>query len=270
MNSPDMFESSQDMSTLVDMQVDTEVIDFRLQKPVNYQESGRIVWLEKQMSSPWSARPLLVSLLREKRCTVREFIREYLEHEVRSLTSYSGDVSLSPGSWVLWSPRGGKVVGKEDCRIIKTTGRTVLLNPVRAKRRKQEQWTRRKGAIGLGSCGEYWVGKPETEQGLSGQVQGGGLHRRLVGEGGVTGTFRRIMAHSHNREYRRKEQELKKQQPEKQQPEKQEPEKQEPEKQEHEMQEPEKQELEKQEPEKQEREGQGLKEEITKKVPEST
>ena len=84
------------------------------------------------MSSPWSARPLLVALLRESRTSVGEFIREYQEHEVRSLTTYSRSVNFSPGSWVLWSPRGRVIVEKEDCKVVSVKSRTVLVNPVRS------------------------------------------------------------------------------------------------------------------------------------------
>ena len=61
-----------------------------------------------------------------------EFIREYQEHEVRSLTTYSGSVNFSPGSWVLWSPRGRVIVEKEDCNVVTVKSRTVLFNPVRS------------------------------------------------------------------------------------------------------------------------------------------
>ena len=77
------------------------------------------------MSSPRSARPLLVALLRETRVSVGEFIREYQEHEVRSMTTYSGSVNFSPGSWVLWSPRGRVVVEKEDCDVVIVKSRTA-------------------------------------------------------------------------------------------------------------------------------------------------
>jgi hypothetical protein len=108
---------------------------FALQRPLNYQETGPVLWVERQISSPRSARPLLVALVREKRATVQEFICQYQEHEVRKLTTYvSGtETSFSPGSWVLWSPRGGRIVNKEDCRTVSVTGKTILNNPVRAR-----------------------------------------------------------------------------------------------------------------------------------------
>ena len=91
-----MFESP--MLDLGDVSTEGLGLNFCLQKPVNYQERGDILWVEQQMSSPWSARPLLVALLRESRTSVGEFIREYQEHEARSLTTYSGSVNFSPGS----------------------------------------------------------------------------------------------------------------------------------------------------------------------------
>ena len=101
-DSLDMLDSP--MLDLGDVSTEGLGLNFCLPKPVNYQERGDILWVEQQMSSPWSARPLLVALLRESRTSVGEFIREYQEHEVRSLTTYSGSVNFSPSSWVLWFP----------------------------------------------------------------------------------------------------------------------------------------------------------------------
>ena len=135
-DSPDMFDSP--MLDVDDAATEGLALDYRLQKPVNYQERGDILWVEQQMSSPRSARPLLVALLRETRVSVGEFIREYQEHEVRSLTTYSRSVNFSPGSWVLWSPRGRVIVEKEDCKVVSVKSRTVLVNPVRSSVKTNE------------------------------------------------------------------------------------------------------------------------------------
>ena len=115
-DSLDMLDSP--MLDLGDVSTEGLGLNFCLPKPVNYQERGDILWVEQQMSSLWSARPLLVALLRESRTSVGEFIREYQEHEVRSLTTYSGSVNFSPSSWVLWFPRGKVIVEKEDCDVV--------------------------------------------------------------------------------------------------------------------------------------------------------
>ena len=59
------------MLDLGDVSTEGLGLNLCLQKPVNYQES-----VEQQMSSPRSARPLLVSLLQESRASVGKFIRE--------------------------------------------------------------------------------------------------------------------------------------------------------------------------------------------------
>ena len=122
-DSLDMLDSR--MLDLGDVSTEGLGLNFCLPKPVNYQERGDILWVEQQMSSPRSARPLLVALLRESRTSVGEFIREYQEHEVRSLTTYSGSVNFSPGSWVLWFPRGKVIVEKEDCDVVTVKSRTA-------------------------------------------------------------------------------------------------------------------------------------------------
>jgi hypothetical protein len=140
---------------------------FTVQRPLNYQETGPVLWVERQISSPRSARPLLVALVREKRATVEEFICQYQEHEVRKLTTYvSGtETSFSPGSWVLWSPRGGRIVNKEDCRTVSVTGKTILNNPVRA--RSGQMGGREEGSAGLGreegEGGGAGLGREEPE-----------------------------------------------------------------------------------------------------------
>jgi hypothetical protein len=139
-----------------------------LQRPVNFQETGPVLWVERQISSPRSARPLLVALVREKRDTVEEFVKQYQEHEVRKLTTYvSGmETSFSPGSWVLWSPRGGRIVHKEECRTVSVAGKTIIKNPVR-RARSGQMGEREEGSASLGreegGGGGAGLGREEPE-----------------------------------------------------------------------------------------------------------
>jgi hypothetical protein len=73
---------------------------------------------------------------RETRENTIGFVKNYLNPEVNSLTTYgaggcSGVEGRGAGEdWVLYSPRGRRIVSKESCTILKVDGATVLKNPL--------------------------------------------------------------------------------------------------------------------------------------------
>ena len=114
-----------------------------IKKPFHFQEKAGIVWQERQLGSTWATRPLAIVMQRETRENTVRFVEGYLNHEVRSLTSY-GTTSCSDATetklvgmgcragedWVLYSSRGQRTVSRESCSSLKVFSRTVLRNPL--------------------------------------------------------------------------------------------------------------------------------------------
>lgn len=125
--SQDMFEEDvEELETLVD-----GVEEILIQLPKNYQLIGPKVWEERNLMSPWAARPLFLAMVREGLETLTPLFRNYLDPEIHLLTHYSSPPSWEGTEVYLWSPRMQRVVSRDECKVVRVEGRTVMRNPLR-------------------------------------------------------------------------------------------------------------------------------------------
>ncbi len=126
-----------------------------IKKPFHFQEKDGVVWQERRLGSTWAARPLAIVMQRETRENTVSFVKNYMNPEVNSLTTYgargcsvtctctgpccaciccdAAEAELEAeagGDWVLYSPRGRRIVSRESCMILKVDRATVFKNPL--------------------------------------------------------------------------------------------------------------------------------------------
>ena len=104
----------------------------------NYQLAGNHVWEETKLMSPWAARPLVIAMIKEERETLIPFFRKYVDPQVHLLTHYSSNPAWHSSEFCLWSPRGRRVVGLEECRIQTVLNKVNIRNPIRLEHKLEE------------------------------------------------------------------------------------------------------------------------------------
>ena len=110
-----------------------------IKKPLNYQETGDMIWNEHQLMSPWAARPLGLVMMRETRQNTIDFVKNFLEPQVKSLTHFGSSAhTKETNSWQLYSARGQTTVDKDSCTIKKIEGRIEVKVPMRHGKTKSD------------------------------------------------------------------------------------------------------------------------------------
>ena len=99
--------------------------------PKNYQVTGKTVWKEPKLMSPFAARPLFLAMVKEGRDTLIPFFQNYLDPEIHLLTHYSSSPAWKGSQFCFWSARGRAAVRVEECTMVRVVKRTVVRNPIR-------------------------------------------------------------------------------------------------------------------------------------------
>jgi hypothetical protein len=135
-DSIDMFASSGDdepsdkNKEQRDKNKELDEISKQVELPKNFQVTGPAVWQEKNLMSPFGARPLLIAMIKEGRQTLVPFFKSYLDPEVFNLSHYTCHPHTDIGEFCFWSARGRRVVQLEDCTVMNVEAKTVFKNPI--------------------------------------------------------------------------------------------------------------------------------------------